>query len=135
MHAPPARAGHLVWRVTGLTGGLPSVVGTHAEFSARGQFVRLRLVLEVDDATFHTVSTADARVIDQRGVAYPPSREATLAKRQPLEITLGAHDVLAFDLWADLPSDARAAGVALPGDDGPPAQVPLPAAHPAGAPG
>jgi hypothetical protein len=129
------RTGHLLWRVLGLTVGLPSVFGTHAELSAQGQFVRVRLQLEVDDSTFHDVASTDIRILDTVGRTYPASRNALLVKRQPLDLNVGARDILAFDVYADLPVAAVPASIRLPGDDGPAVSVALPRASPVGAPG
>src|SRR5260370_13725256 len=47
-----ATSGLLSFDVMGLRAQLPSIIGTHAEFLAQGQFVRVRIAVENADSTF-----------------------------------------------------------------------------------
>jgi hypothetical protein len=99
--------GDTVFELIGLTTGLPSVIGSHAEWPAKGQFTRVRLVITNNgrnsvpfDANRQLLRTAD-------GVEHTPDPQAMLIKRQPGKFDLGPTDRLEFDLYYDLPVDAK----------------------------
>ncbi len=102
----PVTAGDTIFELIGLSTGMASVVGSHAEWPAKGQFTRIRLVISNSgrnsvpfDANRQLLRTAD-------GVEHPPDSQAMLIKRQPGEFDLGATDRLEFDLYYDVPKDA-----------------------------
>src|SRR5256885_15689965 len=45
LHIPPTQAGDTMFTLLGLTSGIATMVGSHAEFAATGQFVRIHLVI------------------------------------------------------------------------------------------
>lgn len=102
----PTSEGDTVFELIGLTTGMTSVLGSHAEWPATGQFVRVRLVVANTgrntvpfDANRQLLLTAD-------GGEHAPDSQAMLIKRQPGRIDVGASDRLEFDLYYDVPRDA-----------------------------
>ena len=103
----PITEGDTVFELIGLSTGMPTVIGSHAEWPAKGQFTRVRLVITNNgrnsvpfDANRQLLRTAD-------GVEHTPDPQAMLIKRQPGKFDLGPTDRLEFDLYYDLPVDAR----------------------------
>ena len=103
---PATPQGDTSFELIGLTTGMASVVGSHTEWPAKGQYVRIRLVITNTgrnsvpfDANRQLLRTTD-------GVEHPPDPQAMLIKRQPGEFDLGATDRLEFDLYYDVPKDA-----------------------------
>jgi hypothetical protein len=102
----PVTEGDTVFELIGLSTGMPSVVGSHAEWPARGRFARVRLVITNTgrnsvpfDANRQLLRTAD-------GLELAPDPQAMLIKRQPGRFDLGPTDRLEFDLYYDIPADA-----------------------------
>ena len=102
----PVTEGDTVFELIGLSTGLPSVIGSHAEWPARGRFARVRLVISNAgrnsvpfDANRQLLRTTD-------GVEHSPDPQAMLIKRQPGKFDLGPTDRLEFDLYYDIPPDA-----------------------------
>ena len=102
----PVTEGDTVFELIGLSTGMPSVVGSHAEWPAKGRFARIRLVISNSgrnsvpfDANRQLLRTAD-------GVEHAPDPQAMLIKRQPGRFDLGPTDRLEFDLYYDIPPDA-----------------------------
>lgn len=102
----PTPEGNTVVELIGLTTGMATVLGSHAELPAKGQFVRIRLVISNSgrdsvpfDANRQLLITAD-------GAEHAPDSQAMLVKRQPGRFDLGQTDRLEFDLYYDIPTDA-----------------------------
>jgi hypothetical protein len=102
----PVAEGDTVFELIGLSTGMPSVVGSHAEWPAKGRFARVRLVITNGgrnslpfDANRQLLRTAD-------GVEHTPDPQAMLIKRQPGKFDLGPTDRLEFDLYYDIPPEA-----------------------------
>lgn len=102
----PAVEGDTAFELIGLTTGMASVLGSHAEWPAKGQFVRIRLVVTNNgrntvpfDANRQLLLTAD-------GAEHVPDSQAMLIKRQPGRIDVGSNDRLEFDLYYDVATDA-----------------------------
>lgn len=102
----PVTEGDTVFTLIGLTTGMPTVIGSHAEWPAKGRFARVRLVITNTgrnsvpfDANRQSLRTAD-------GVEHPPDPQAMLIKRQPGKFDLGPTDRLEFDLYYDIPPEA-----------------------------
>lgn len=102
----PVTEGDTVFELIGLSTGMPSVIGSHAEWPAKGRFARIRLVITNSgrnsvpfDANRQLLRTAD-------GVEHSPDPQAMLIKRQPGRFDLGPTDRLEFDLYYDVPPDA-----------------------------
>jgi hypothetical protein len=113
-----AVTGPLTVTVLGLRAHLPALVGTHAEFRARGEFARVRIAVENVAATFTDLRTSDQLLLTTDGASHRPDLPAMQVTRQPDEVSLGAQDRLEVDLWYDLPPGLRLRGlrVTLPGN-------------------
>ncbi|WP_280466234.1 hypothetical protein [Nocardia brasiliensis] len=86
--------------------GIGYILGTHAEWLPKGQFIRVRVAIVNTDNTFHTTRPADYQLDDTVDAAHPPSVDAMAIKRQPTELTLGAGNRLEMDLWYDIPANS-----------------------------
>lgn len=129
---PRVRDGHIDFEVLGVTAPIRSIVGTHAEFTPQGEYVRVRVAVKNPDSTFHDVITDDERLLDVTGRSFEPSVDAMRIKRQPDDINLGSGNRLEFDLWFDVP-DGDTPRMLLARADGcgrrvllPPARVAVP---------
>ncbi len=107
----PITEGDTVFELIGLSTGMPSVIGSHAEWLARGRFARIRLVISNTgrnsvpfDASRQLLRTTD-------GSEHAPDPQAMLIKRQPGRFDLGPTDRLEFDLYYDIPPDAVPSGL------------------------
>jgi hypothetical protein len=106
LNPAPVTEGDTVFELIGLSTGMPSVIGSHAEWPAKGRFARVRLVISnvgrnsiPFDANRQLLRTAD-------GTEHAPDPQAMLIKRQPGKLDLGPTDRLEFDLYYDIPPDA-----------------------------
>lgn len=102
----PTAEGETVFELIGLTAGIETVLGSHAEWPAKGAFIRIRLV--VDNRGRNTVpfDTARQLLVLADGTTLAPDPQAMLIKRQPGQIDVGANDRLEFDLYYDAPAGA-----------------------------
>jgi len=109
--------------VLGLRAHLSSLIGTHAEWLPRGEYQRLRVVLDNGSATYREFTTSKLLLVTADGRTYPPDYDAMNIARQPKVATVPAQGRLEMDLWYDVPkgSTLRALRVLDLGAD-----VPLP---------
>jgi hypothetical protein len=98
--------GDTVFELIGLTTGMPSVLGSHAEMPAKGQFVRVRLVVSNAGRNSVPFDTTRQLLLTSAGTEHAPDNQAMLIKRQPNHIDLGQTDRFEFDLYYDIPKDA-----------------------------
>ncbi|WP_131737789.1 DUF4352 domain-containing protein [Actinomadura roseirufa] len=127
------RSADLQFTVLGFREQMAEVMGTHTAMGAHGTFTRIRLLavntgrdIQVFDAWKQRLVTADGRVLT-------PDVNATMIKRQPERLSVGAAMRVEFDLWFDVPRGARAKAVRLYGSppvgavsDPAPTEIPLP---------
>lgn len=104
---PPAKNGDTEFTLIGLAAGLPSITGSHTEFPATGQFVRLRLVITNTGTSSVLFDTKRQLLVDDQGAAHPPEEQAMLIKRQPGQFDLGHGVRVEFDLYWDIPKDRK----------------------------
>nr|WP_206795939.1 DUF4352 domain-containing protein [Amycolatopsis sp. MtRt-6] len=104
---PPAKNGDTEFTLIGLAAGLPSITGSHTEFAAKGQFVRLRLVVTNTGTSSVLFDTGRQLLVDDQGVAHPPEEQAVIIKRQPRQFDLGHGVRVEFDLYWDIPKDRK----------------------------
>jgi len=107
LHVPPTMSGDTQFELMGLTAGMTTVIGSHADWPAKGQFVRLRVAVT---NTARTTALFDARhqvLVASDGSTSHPSEDAMLIKRQPANVDLGSSVRLEFDLWFDIPKEAH----------------------------
>ncbi len=104
--AAPTTEGDTVFELIGLTTGMTSVLGSHAEWPAKGQFVRIRLVITNTGRTTVPFDANRQLLITSDAAQHAPDSQAMLIKRQPGRIDVGANDRLEFDLYYDVAKDA-----------------------------
>lgn len=107
LHLPPALNGETEFAVIGLAAGLPSLAGSHAEFDAKGQFVRLRLVVTGKGVSGILFDTRRQQLVTDSGAVIPVDNQAMTIKRQPDKFELGRGVRVEFDLYFDLPKEAK----------------------------
>jgi hypothetical protein len=104
---PPAKNGDTEFTLLALAAGLSSITGSHTEFAATGQFVRLRLVVTNTGTSSVLFDTKRQLLVDDRGAAHPPDEQAMLIKRQPGQFDLGHGVRVEFDLYWDIPRGTK----------------------------
>jgi hypothetical protein len=104
---PPAKNGDTEFTLIGLAAGLPSITGSHTEFPAKGQYVRLRLVITNTGTSSVLFDTKRQLLVDDQGVAHPAEEQAMQIKRQPGQFDLGHSVRVEFDLYWDIPKDRK----------------------------
>jgi hypothetical protein len=124
--AASAVSGSLTITVLGLTAHLDALIGTHAEFRARGQFVRIRIAAENVSATFDDLITSRQLLLTDDGQARKPDLPAMEVKRQPDDVSLGAQDRIEVDLWWDIPRGLKLHGLRVTSKGGPARDIALP---------
>ena len=112
----PVKDGDMVFTVLGVTTGLTTLSGSHADLPARGQLVRVRVLAENDYATFHTVDLTKQLLVDSTGRTYAVDVNGMRVKRQPDNYLVGSDNQVEFDLIYDIPKSARVTSVHLYGD-------------------
>lgn len=100
--------GDTTFEVIGLTSGLKTLVGSHAEFPAKGRFLRLRMVVSNTGRSSVLFSTKRLRLILADDAVEKPDSPAMLVKRQPDGFDLGPAMRVEFDLYFDVPVGAKA---------------------------
>lgn len=111
LEVPPAKNGDTEFTLLGLAAGLPSITGSHTEFPAKGQFVRVRLVVVNTGTSSVLFDTKRQLLVDDQGVAHPPEGQAMIIKRQPAQFDLGHGVRVEFDLYWDIPKDRKPVAV------------------------
>ncbi|WP_018657191.1 DUF4352 domain-containing protein [Actinomadura flavalba] len=134
VRAAPVTGGELRFQVIGLTAGLTTLAGSHADRAPRGRYVRVRLVVENTGRTGQRLDVRAQRLRTADGAAHARDLQATLIKRQPADtLDLGAGMRTEMDLWFDIPAATQPAALRLVGTaplgavtaEAPPVEVPL----------
>jgi hypothetical protein len=107
LEVPPAKNGDTEFTLIGLAAGLPSITGSHTEFAAKGQYVRLRLVVTNTGTSSVLFDTMRQLLVDDKGATHPPDEQAMLIKRQPGQFDLGHSVRVEFDLYWDIPKGTK----------------------------
>jgi uncharacterized protein DUF4352 len=102
----PTPEGDTVFELIGLTTGMPSILGHHTEFQAKGQFVRVRLVVSNAGRNSIPFDANRQLLLTSAGTEHAPDSQAMLIKRQPSRIDIGSANRFEFDLYYDIPKDA-----------------------------
>lgn len=105
--AAPVVDGQMRFRVLGFTGGMPSMFGSHAEWNAKGRYVRVRVLIESTDRTNQKFDAKQQLLVAADGRTFHVDDFGQAIKRQPDEIQVGSFVRMEFDLWYDVPEDAR----------------------------
>jgi uncharacterized protein DUF4352 len=103
---PPRRDGDTEFTLVGLT-SLGTILGSHAEWRPKGRYVRIRLVVVNTGRSGTDMDTKRQQLITADGIAHDVDPQAMLIKRQPDKFELGANVRVEFDLYYDVPLDAR----------------------------
>jgi hypothetical protein len=107
LHLPPSMNGETEFSLIGLAAGLPSITGSHAEFTAKGQFVRIRLVVVGKGLSGILFDTRRQQLVTDGGAVIGVDNQAMTIKRQPDKFELGRGVRVEFDLYFDLPKEAK----------------------------
>ncbi|MEU3765935.1 hypothetical protein AB0E55_12830 [Amycolatopsis keratiniphila] len=107
LHLPPALNGETEFVLIGLAAGLPSLTGSHTEFEAKGGFVRLRLVVTGKGVSGILFDTRRQQLVTDSGAVIAVDNQAMTIKRQPDKFELGRGVRVEFDLYFDLPKEAK----------------------------
>jgi hypothetical protein len=103
---PPATAGPTDFTLIGLT-SLPAIQGSHAEMAPKGRYLRIRLEVVNTGRSGTTFDTTHQQLVTADGVAHDVDPQAMLIRRQPDRFDLGSGVRVEFDLYYDIPVDAR----------------------------
>ncbi|MEC3974169.1 hypothetical protein [Amycolatopsis sp. H20-H5] len=114
---PPATNGSTVFTLIGLTTGFSNITGSHAEWQAKGQYARFRVVVTSTGLSSVPFDTKRQLLVEDNGATVGPDEQAMLIKRQPGTFDLGPNVRVEFDLYFDIPKDRKA--VALRAVGGP----------------
>jgi hypothetical protein len=132
LRLPPARSGDLAFTLIGLRDRMVTVAGSHADVAPKGQFVRIRLVVENTGRITGTFDTRKQLLVTSDGRTFPPDLDAMLIRRQPTSIDVGSGVRIEMDLWYDIPRQVKETSLRLVGSptmgatsDPPPADVKL----------
>ncbi|MEO5874318.1 MAG: DUF4352 domain-containing protein [Streptosporangiaceae bacterium] len=104
--ARPYRDGLIIFTPIGVSTGIHTLVGSHADWPAKGQFIRIRMIIDNDYSTFHKIDLTQQLLVTTDGVEHSIDGDGTSIKRQPPETELGAHDRVELDLYYDIPATA-----------------------------
>ena len=124
----PYTSGKIVLIPLRMACGFSAIIGTHGEEDANGQYCLVRVALTADDTYTHTFNVRKTALTTTAGDTIPPTYEAQEVKRQPLDIPeVGSHDRYEFDIYYDVPRDAKVNGFTFTdGEGGPTVRAPLP---------
>ncbi|QXJ25463.1 DUF4352 domain-containing protein [Actinomadura graeca] len=127
------RSADMRFTVIGFREGITEVMGTHAAMGAHGTFTRIRLIAENTGRDIQVFDTWKQRLVTTDGAVHEPDVNATMIKRQPERLSVGAAMRCEFDVWFDVPRGARTKAVRLYGSppvgavgQPDPAEIPLP---------
>jgi uncharacterized protein DUF4352 len=132
LHLPVAHSGDLAVTVIGLRDRMDTVAGSHADVAPKGQFVRIRLVVENTGRITGTFDTRKQLLMAADGRTFRPDLDAMLIRRQPTTIDVGSGVRVEMDLWYDIPRQVKETALRVVGSptmgavaDPPPADVHL----------
>jgi hypothetical protein len=104
---PTTSDGDTAFTLVGLTTEMPTLIGSHAEYHAKGQFVRIRLTVINNGRSSVSFDARRHVMIDDLEAEHAVDTQAMNVKRQPETIDLGANVRLEYDVYYDLPKDAK----------------------------
>ncbi|TDD70309.1 DUF4352 domain-containing protein [Actinomadura rubrisoli] len=112
------RSADMQFTVIGFHEEMTEVMGTHGVMGARGAFTRVRLLAVNTGRDIQVFDTWKQRLVTADGRTHTPDVNATMIKRQPERLSVGAAMRVEFDLWFDVPRGARTRAVRLYGSPG-----------------
>lgn len=95
------------FEIIGLTTGMKTLVGSHAEWPAKQSYLRLRLVVTNTGRSTVLFDAMRQRLVLADGSTAKPDSQAMLIKRQPEEFDLGSGVRVEFDLYYDVPASTK----------------------------
>ncbi|MWK37971.1 DUF4352 domain-containing protein [Actinomadura sp. J1-007] len=107
------RSADMRFTVIGFREGMTEVMGTHAAMGAHGTFTRIRLLAANEGRDIQVFDTWKQRLLTSDGKSLSPDVNATMVKRQPERLSVGAAMRAEFDLWFDVPKGVKVKGVQL----------------------
>lgn len=107
------RSADMRFTVIGFREGMTEVMGTHAAMNAHGTFTRIRLLAANEGRDIQVFDTWKQRLLTSDGKSLSPDVNATMVKRQPERLSVGAAMRAEFDLWFDVPKGVKVKGVQL----------------------
>ncbi|MCO6011617.1 DUF4352 domain-containing protein [Actinoallomurus purpureus] len=112
-----ATIGEVSYTAIGLGTKIPEVIGSHGSWIAHGQFVRVRLLMVDHGRERHDFNPYRQLLVTTDGAAHAPSYDAMQISRAPNGIqSIASQEMRAFDLWFDVPANARVRALRVLGD-------------------
>ncbi|MPZ84343.1 MAG: hypothetical protein GEV28_29695 [Actinophytocola sp.] len=103
--------GDTSFSLIGLSAHMKTLVGSHVEFEAKGEFARIRLVVVNVGRSGVLFDTGRQLLVLADGSTRAPDRPTMMVKRQPDKFDLGAAVRVEFDLYYDVPENAEPAAL------------------------
>jgi hypothetical protein len=107
LRVPTTADGDTAFTLLGLTAAMPTLIGSHAEYHAKGRFVRVRMSVVNNGRSSVSFAARRHVLVDDRGAEHATDEQAMLVKRQPDVVDLGANVRLEYDVYYDVPADAE----------------------------
>ncbi|QFZ24751.1 DUF4352 domain-containing protein [Saccharothrix syringae] len=107
LRVPTTSDGDTAFTLIGLTTGVDTLIGSHAEYPAKGQFVRVRMSVVNNGRSSASFAARRHVLIDDSRAEHTPDPQAMTIKRQPDVIDLGANVRLEYDVYYDIPKEAK----------------------------
>ncbi|MFD7654627.1 hypothetical protein ACFV4N_11685 [Actinosynnema sp. NPDC059797] len=107
LRVPTTSDGDTAFTLLGLTTGVPTLIGSHAEFHAEGQFARVRMSVVNNGRSSVSFAARRHVLLDDAGGEHAVDQQAMLVKRQPDVVDLGANVRLEYDVYYDIPAGAE----------------------------
>ncbi|RJL24732.1 hypothetical protein [Bailinhaonella thermotolerans] len=111
---PPVRDGETEFTLIGIASGITSISGSHAEFTPKGVYTRVRVSVANNGRSSVLFRTGRQELL-AGGRVVTPDYDAMNIRRQPESFTLGSDMRAEFDLWYLLPPGTRPTAMRLYG--------------------
>jgi hypothetical protein len=109
--------GEVGYAAIGIRTKIVSVVGSHADLLAKGQYVRIRLAMANHGKERHNLDLYQQLLVTGDGRTHPLSYDAMEISRAPDgPFTIASQEVREVDLWFDIPADATVRALRVVGD-------------------
>lgn len=112
-----APIGEVTYTAIGLRTQLGEVIGSHGSWVPHGQYVRVRLLMVNHGRERHDFDPGRQLIVTSDGKTYGPSTDAMQISRGVSGTqTLASQEMCAFDLWFDVPKNAKLQAIRVYGD-------------------
>ncbi|HEY7482818.1 MAG TPA: DUF4352 domain-containing protein [Streptosporangiaceae bacterium] len=113
----PVKLGEILYSVIAIRTGIVAVVGSHADWLPKGQYVRLRIAVTNEGRDMHNFTPLKQLLVANDGKTYKVSFDAMQIDRQPNGVlTVAREERREFDLWFDIPKTAKPQALRVVGD-------------------